>query len=121
MVGGTSVLSTDSALRPQIWPYPEQSANHHQTWLREPDTGSYRIDVFREPDVGGQWACRRDASINLSYSELILRTREGIPYGTPEVVQLFKAKNVREKDAADFHHVLPSMNQTQRSRLNRQP
>jgi hypothetical protein len=39
----------------RVWPYPEQSANHHQTWLREPDSGCYRLDVFREPHVGDRW------------------------------------------------------------------
>ena len=101
----------------QVWPFPEQLANHHQTWLRERATGRYRIDVFREPQVGGLWVCRRDTSITLPYGELILRTSEGIPYATPEVVLLFKAKDVRDKDEADFQRVLPRMNPTQRSRL----
>jgi hypothetical protein len=101
----------------QIWPYPDQSTNHHQTWLREPATGRYRVDVFREPHVGDHWVCRRDTSITLPYSDLILRTSEGIPYATPEVALLFKAKHAREKDEADFQHVLPRMGQTQRSRL----
>jgi hypothetical protein len=96
---------------------PEQLANHYQTWLREPATGRYRIDVFREPHVGDHWVCRRDASITLPYSELILRTSEGIPYAAPEVVLLFKAKHLREKDIADLQRVLPTMDQTQRSRL----
>jgi hypothetical protein len=101
----------------QIWPLPEQLANHHQTWLREPATGRYRIDVFREPHVGDHWVCRRDASITLPYSELILHTNDGIPYATPEVALLFKAKRVRSKDEADFQRVLPNMNPAQRSRL----
>ena len=101
----------------RVWPYPDQSANHHQTWLRGPATGRYHIDVFREPHIGGLWVCRRDASITLPYGELILRTSEGIPYATPEVALLFKAKQVREKDEADFQRVLPMMNPTQRSRL----
>lgn len=101
----------------RIWPFPDQSAGHHQTWLRDPATGRYRIDVFREPHVGGLWVCRRNPSITLSYDEVICRTSEGIPYATPEVALLFKAKNVREKDEADFQRVLPRMNQTQRTRL----
>lgn len=54
-----------------------------------PATGRYRIDVFREPHVGDHWVCRRDAAITLPYSELILRTSEGIPYAAPEVALLF--------------------------------
>jgi len=101
----------------QIWPYPDQSRTHHQTWLCDPATGRYRMDVFREPHVGDLWVCRRDASITLPYSELILHTNDGIPYTTPEVALLFKAKQVRSKDEADFQRVLPNMTQTQRSRL----
>jgi hypothetical protein len=101
----------------RVWPFPEQSSEHFQTWLREPATGRYRIDVFREPHIGDRWVCRRDASITLPYNELIRRTSDGIPYATPEVALLFKAKHLREKDEADFQRVLPRMNQTQRSRL----
>jgi hypothetical protein len=101
----------------QVWPFPEQLANHYQTWLREPATGRYRFDVFREPHVGDHWVCRRDASITLPYSDLILRTSDGIPYAAPEVALLFKAKHPREKDTADFQRVLPVLDQTRRSRL----
>lgn len=102
----------------QIWPFPEQSENHHQTWLRDPVTSQYRVDVFREPHVGDHWIYRRDPSITLPYTELILHTSEGIPYAAPEVALLFKAKNPRLKDTTDFQRVLPSMDHTQRSRLH---
>jgi hypothetical protein len=55
--------------------------------------------------------------ITLPYGDLILRTSEGIPYATPEVALLFKAKRLREKDIADFQRVLPTMDQARRSRL----
>ena len=100
-----------------IWPFPEQAACHHQTWLRDPSTGQYRVDVFREPHVGDRWVCRRDESITLPYDELILHTRDAIPYVIPEVALLFKAKALRDKDEADFLRVLPLMDQSRRSRL----
>jgi hypothetical protein len=102
----------------RVWPFPEELANHFQTWLREPATGCYRVDVFREPHVGDRWVCRRDVSITLPYRELILHTRDGIPYVTPEVALLFKAKHLRDKDQADFQRVLPTMDQKRRSRLS---
>lgn len=101
----------------RIWPFPAKSADFHQTWLREPETGRYRLDVFREPHVGDRWACRRDPSITLSYEDLIRHTSEGIPYATPEVALLFKAKARRDKDEADFRRALPRMDRSQRSRL----
>ncbi len=100
------------------WPFPEEADSMHHTWLREPATGYYRLDVFREPHRGDRWICRRDASITVPYDELILRTHDGIPYLIPEAVLLFKAKAPRPKDQADFQRVLPVMDRTRRSRLH---
>jgi GNAT superfamily N-acetyltransferase len=33
----------------QIWQYPDQAANHHQTWLREPATGATASTYFANP------------------------------------------------------------------------
>jgi hypothetical protein len=81
----------------------------HQTWVREPETELWRLDVFREPSDGDTWICRRDERIRLPYTELIERTATGIPYARPEVVLLFKAKEPRQKDELDFEAVLPSL------------
>jgi hypothetical protein len=101
----------------RVWPYPEQLAKQFQTWLREPATGTYRLDVFREPHVREHWVCRRDRSITLPYAELIRRTGDGTPYVIPEVALLFKAKHLRDKDEADFARVLPALQSAHRSRL----
>ncbi len=97
----------------RIWSFPERAACHHQTWLREPATGHYRVDVFRELHVGDRWVCRRDESITLPYDEMILHTRDTVPYAIPEVALLFKAKALRDKDEADFQPALPLMDQSQ--------
>nr|WP_232077574.1 hypothetical protein [Mycolicibacterium aichiense] len=103
----------------RVWPYPQRFADHFQTWLREPDTGTYRLDVFREPHVDDLWLCRRDVSIMLPYADLVLRTTDGIPYVIPEVALLFKAKHLREKDDADFVRAVPVLGPTRRRRLRR--
>jgi aminoglycoside-2''-adenylyltransferase len=79
----------------------------HQTWLRDPATGVYVLDVFREPHDGDVWICRRDTSIRLPYSEAVRRTAGGLPYLAPEIVLLFKAKLSRPKDEDDLNGVLP--------------
>jgi len=89
----------------------------HQTWLREPATGNYLLDVFREPHDGDTWVCRRDATIRLPYSDIIQFSQDGIPYLAPELVLLFKAKHVRPKDQADFDETLPHMTSAQRATL----
>jgi hypothetical protein len=80
----------------------------HQTWVREPATGVYRLDVFREPQRDGAWVCRRDETIRRPYEQIIRRTADGIPYLVPEIVLLFKARHSAEpKNQADFCGTLP--------------
>jgi hypothetical protein len=88
----------------------DQLAVTHQTWVREPATGLWRFDVFREPSDGDLWICRREPAITLPYEVLIERTEDGIPYGRPEVILLFKAKHAhQEKNHRDFAATLPRL------------
>jgi RimJ/RimL family protein N-acetyltransferase len=82
----------------------------HQSWVREPATGLWRFDVFREPSDGDTWVCRRDESIRMPYDEVIRWTDDGIPYARPEIVLLFKAKHAhRDRDQGDFEAVVPRL------------
>lgn len=89
----------------------------HQTWLRDPASGSYLLDVFREPHDGDTWVFRHDKTITLPRAEVIGRTPDGIPYLAPELVLLFKAKHTRPKDQADFDATVPYLSQAQRATL----
>ena len=96
------------------WPVDDPAFDViHQTWVREPATGIYRLDVFREPHDGDTWICRRDPTIRRPYAELVVRTSDGIPYLVPEVVLLFKAKHSRAKDEQDFEGILPLLDVAQ--------
>jgi hypothetical protein len=104
----------------RIWPDPTPAvlAAVHQTWLRDPATGDYLLDVFREPHDADTWICRRDATIRLPYDDVIHHTEDGIPYLAPELVLLFKAKAARPKDQTDFDAILPHLTATQRAHLS---
>lgn len=104
--GGKVVPLSDEALR-----------ERHQTWARERATGAWRFDVFREPREGDTWICRRDPRIRRPYAEVIEHDGEGIPYLAPEIVLLFKAKAVRDKDRSDLHAVLPLLSTGRRAWL----
>ena len=82
----------------------------HQTWVREPAAGVWRLDVFREPSDGDTWICRRRPSITMPYERLIERTDDGLPYGRPEVILLYKAKHSEQpKNQEDFDATLPRL------------
>lgn len=93
----------------QLWPGDSPAFDvMYQTWVSDPATGMYRLDIFREPQRDGQWICRRDESIRLPYDRIIRRTREHIPYVIPEIALLFKAKHsTLAKNQADFDATLP--------------
>ena len=87
----------------------------HQSWVREPETGLWRFDVFREPSDGSMWLCRRDESIRLPYEQVIAYTEDGIPYGRPEIVLFFKARHAhRDRDQLDFEAVVPRLERERR-------
>jgi hypothetical protein len=109
----------DGVASGRIWEKaaPDVLAAMHQTWLRDPLTDKYLLDVFREPHDGDTWICRRDETIRFPYRDIIHRTHDGIPYLAPELVLLFKAKATRPKDQADFDGAVPHMTSAQRETL----
>lgn len=111
--------AVDAAGSGRIWADagPDVLAAVHQTWLRDPLTGDYRLDVFREPHDGDTWICRRDMTIRRPYGEIVRRTEDGIPYLAPEFVLLFKAQATRPKDQADFEGTVPHLTAAQRATL----
>jgi hypothetical protein len=100
------------------WPLDSEAFDvMHQTWVRERDTGVYRLDIFREPHDGDTWIARRDDTIRLPYDQIIVTSPDGVPYLVPEIVLLFKAKHRRSKDQADFDGVLPLLDRSRRDWL----
>ncbi|MGA5819921.1 nucleotidyltransferase domain-containing protein [Kitasatospora sp. NPDC094028] len=96
----------------------EALAATRQTWVRDPASGRFLFDIFREPHEGATWICRREESLRLPYDAIIERTADGIPYLVPEVVLLFKAKAPRLKDHADFEGALPLLSRTRKEVLS---
>ena len=63
-------------------------AESHQTWFRDPDSGTWRLDAIREPWDGDAWICRRDPRLRRPGSKVIAHTTDGIPYQRPEIALL---------------------------------
>jgi hypothetical protein len=41
----------------------EDLAETHQTWARDPESGHWRLELFRDPSDDDPWICRRDERI----------------------------------------------------------
>ena len=64
-----------------------------------------------------EWRFRRDNAIALPGEQLLRRTVDGVPYCTPEVQLLYKAKMARPKDDIDFARCLHRLTYSQRGWL----
>ena len=78
-----------------------------QHWGLDREAGVWRIDVMHEPGDRHTWRFRRDGSISAPWSAITATTDDGIPYLRPEASLLYKAKEPRPHDQADFDVVLP--------------
>lgn len=100
----------------RLWPYPTALDRHRQTWLKDPNTGDYLLDVMREPHDDDVWIYRRDPSIRMPLVGVYERDQAGISFVIP-IVLLFKSSGTRAKDDLDFDRVLPNLTPVRRARL----
>ena len=65
----------------------------------EPQT---ELEILLQEETDMKWVYRRNASIRADKRSIVLSSAAGIPYLSPEIVLLYKAKQQRGKDEADF-------------------
>lgn len=86
-------------------------------WCRENASGPWRLQVMLAAVRRGRWTYRRDRMISRPLDTVGLETADGIPYLAPGIQLLYKAKDPRDKDEADFDAVAGKLNEFQRSWL----
>lgn len=77
------------------------------------------LEVLLNETDGASWIFRRDRRITYPLETFIRFTEAGLPYLTPEIVLLYKAKNTREKDHKDLMSVKDSLGLEQQQWLKR--
>lgn len=80
--------------------------NVYGVWGRPNPEASWAVVVMLADGDRSEWRFRRDNAITLSGDRLFNHTPSGIPYCTPEVQLLYKAKKARPKDDIDFARCL---------------
>ncbi len=99
-------------LAPDALPAPDR----HQNWVLDEAAQQWRMDVMLEPGDAESWIFRRDPAIRAPRTRM-RRTRDGIPFLSPEGVLLYKAKHLRPKDEQDFASALPKLDPSARAWL----
>ena len=79
-----------------------------QLWLRRDAMSPWLVDILLSPADGEEWLFKRNYKIRRPLSEIGRVGMDGVTYLRPEIVLLFKARLLREKDEADFSAVAPS-------------
>lgn len=106
---GLRLFAIDDGQAIAIEPGEAPPGRTHQTWVMEPAVQGWRMDVFREPGDADTWIYRRTGELSAPRGWASGRTAGGIPFLAPQIVLLFKAKAVRDKDEADFARVAPRL------------
>ena len=101
------------ALKPGEAPRPRG----FQVWVTDPEMQAWRMDIFREPGDAETWIYRRTSELSAPRAWASGRSASGIPFVAPQIVLLFKAKAVRDKDEADFALIAPKLSPEARAWL----
>ena len=89
-----------------------------QFWGLDPVSQQWRVDMMLERgSTAAEWVYKRDLSIRKPRADVTSRDPAGIPYLAPAAVLLFKAKDRRDKDEADFTAALPLLDLSDRRQL----
>jgi hypothetical protein len=86
-------------------------------WCRPRNTHGWSLELMLDEADGDEWLFRRLPTIRMPLARAIKRTEDGIPYLTPEIQLLYKARGTREKDQRDFERVMERLGPDERSWL----
>ena len=82
-------------------------------------TSKYRIEIelLLDESADGFWVFRRQPDIRLPLEMTVRRNSAGLPFLSPEIQLLYKAKDPRPRDQADFDHIAPRLDRGARAWL----
>ena len=78
------------------------------------DAGGRRIEFLLNEIDQWVWTSRRHPDVIMPLEGMATTSDHGIPYLSPEIVLLYKAKHLRDWDRADFATALPEMGLSRR-------
>jgi hypothetical protein len=91
--------------RPNLWLVPPL----HGVWIRPAAEAPWLCEVLLNEHERAHWAYRGNPAIRKPLSDVGMVAPGGVPILAPEVVLLYKAHELTEKDEADFQVALPHL------------
>ena len=79
----------------------------HTLWCRIRGTRRWGLELMIEECEGGEWLFRRHPAIRRRKEAIVWYAEDGMAVLRPEVQLLYKAKDVRKRDQADFDATAP--------------
>jgi hypothetical protein len=76
-------------------------------WGRPIGESTWALELLLDESDGDHWVFRRDPTIAMPLARAIRRSADGIPYLAPEIQLLYKARDRRPEDKADFECCAP--------------
>lgn len=89
----------------------------HGIWARPNPASPWRLEFLVDDVIDGQWVYRRNPAVRRRLDRLGRRTATGLPYLSPEVVLLYKAKRPRTPDEHDASVAIPRLSRSERAWL----
>jgi hypothetical protein len=84
-------------------------ARVNSLWRRPAAEPYWMLELMLDNSDGEDWVFRREPSIRRPLTAALRGTAEGMRYLAPEIQLLYKAKDVRPEDQADFECIAPRL------------
>lgn len=81
----------------------------HGLWCRPSGSAFWVLEILVEEREGPDWIYRRDRRIRRAAADVVVFMPSGLRYLRPEVQLLYKSKNARARDDADFEAAWPAL------------
>ncbi|HEY4444633.1 MAG TPA: hypothetical protein VGN30_10150 [Steroidobacteraceae bacterium] len=76
-------------------------------WCRPMGAVQWVLELMLDESAEDSWVFRRRPDIRRPLKTVTRRNSDGLPYLAPEIQLLYKAKESRDRDQADFDHIAP--------------
>jgi aminoglycoside-2''-adenylyltransferase len=92
-------------------------AEVNSMWCRRCGEQRWSFELLLDDAHADAWVFRRWPALQIPLDKVIRRTPNGIPFLTPEIQLLYKARHPRTKDQSDFERLLPRLGSSERTWL----